>query len=155
MMAEFKDNYIQDTVDNMEAILFTGDRLIDENEEIDKLLEILKNWEKQLVFLKVANSEEHKEEEENDSEKKLLVSLSNRIDCLQIVLHTYPCVTIIRLKNRIVPDDFENILYKSIGETKTMFNGMNDYISLKDKINNILVAKRLNRPWKEEFTFKY
>lgn len=145
-MTEFKDSYIEDTVDNMDAILFTGDRLAGENEEIEKLLEILKKWEKQLNFLK----------EDNISPREsLLVSLWNRPDGLQITLHTSPYVAIIRIKDRTITDEFENLLYKSIKETKTVFKSINDYTNLKDKIKDIWKTKILSRQWREEFTFKY
>lgn len=47
----FKYDFLDDTVDNLDCILFTGDRLHDEPNEVAKLRAMLLRWSNQLDFI--------------------------------------------------------------------------------------------------------
>ncbi len=47
----FKYDFLDDTVDSLDCILFTGDRLYDEPEEVNKLRAMLLRWSNQLDFI--------------------------------------------------------------------------------------------------------
>lgn len=47
----FKDVFLDDTVDSLDCILITGDRLHDEPEEINKLRGMLLRWSNRLDFI--------------------------------------------------------------------------------------------------------